>query len=104
MGLGPFPATPGYAGTAPTPGRVPSSASLRPRRTVSAATPVAAATTADPTRAQLRGLRAQPQPPLELRQMRSQHRVPPRDRVRQIRHSTTVAAQNPKTTLFHHAP
>ena len=46
-----------------------------------------------------RGLRAEPQPPLELRQMRSQHRVPPRDRVRRICHSATVTPHTPKTRL-----
>jgi hypothetical protein len=53
----------------------------------------------DPARTQLRG---QPQPALELRQMRPQHLMPPRHRVRQFRHSTTVAPSSPKTTLFHH--
>ena len=48
----------------------------------------------DPTRTQLGSLRSQPQPPLKLRQMRSQHRVPPSNRVNQIRHTTKVV---PKT-------
>ena len=55
-----------------------SSASFRPRRTVSAATPVAAATNRNPARTQLRGLRAQPQPSRKLAQMRTYHREPPR--------------------------
>ena len=56
------------------------------------------------TRPQLGSLGSQPQSPLELRQMRSNNRIPPRHRVGQIRHSTTVAPKPPKTTLFHHRP
>ena len=58
----------------------------------------------DTTRPQLGGLGSQPQSPLELRQMRSNNRIPPRHRVGQIRHSTTVAPKPAKTTLFHHRP
>src|SRR5664279_6646069 len=34
--------------------------------------------------------------------MRPQHLIPPRHRVHQFRHSTTVAPSSPKTTLLHH--
>ena len=44
----------------------------------------------DTSRPQLGRLRAQPQPTLELRQKRTHHRIPSRQRVSQIRHSTTV--------------
>jgi hypothetical protein len=39
---------------------------------------------------------------VELRQMRSNNRIPPCHRVGQIGHSTTVAPKPHKTTLFHH--
>ena len=58
----------------------------------------------DTTRPQLGSLGSQPQSSLELRQMRSNNRIPPRHRVGQIRHSTTVAPTPAKTTLFHHKP
>ena len=47
-----------------------------------------------PSRPQLGRLRAQPHPTLELRQKRTHHRIPSRQRVSQIRHSTTIV---PKT-------
>ena len=58
----------------------------------------------DPARTQFRGLRAQPQPPLKLGHMRSQHHIPSRHRCGQIRHSTTVDPSRQKTTLFHREP
>ena len=53
---------------------------------------------------QLAGLGSQPQSPLELRQMRFNNRIPPRHRVGQIRHSTTVTLKPPKTRLINHKP
>ena len=49
MGFGALAATAGSTRPARHRGRIPASASLRPRRTVSAATPVACATTATPS-------------------------------------------------------
>ena len=42
----------------------------------------------------------EPQPPLKLRQMRSHHRVPPRHRVHQIRHSTTVTPETSQNDVI----
>ena len=44
--------------------------------------------------------RPEPQPPLKLRQMRSHHRVPPRHRVHQIRHSTTVTPETSQNDVI----
>ena len=54
----------------------------------------------DTFRPQLGRLGPEPQPPLKLRQMRSHHRVPPCHRVRQIRHSTTVAPKPAKNDII----
>jgi hypothetical protein len=59
---------------------------------------------APPLGTQLGGLRPQPQPTLKLAQMRPQHLEPTRQRLRQIRHNTTVAALSPETGLIHREP
>jgi hypothetical protein len=70
MGLRTFPATPGMTGPpiprgGPVVGLFPAPADRVGRDSGRRSD------NADPTRPQLRGLRAEPQPPLELRQMRS---------------------------------